>query len=223
MKIQTRFLVRLTILLSSVTCLACNRTPEKPPVTQTSPATQFVHVVQGEDSTDKSKQNEYQGNPHDPEKKGSLVATITFVIKNPDLAEEGPSPYVSIEHPGKDIQFMEKAGDIVVPNNLLYVVVDYPVSNQWEFKVTSANPKGFTKAELVNEISRVFHSMYLEEARTTEVPVVPKAERKTLRNRNRTNGKYGIWGHDIDDLVLHTVELHKAGDGKLYAKLGIDS
>ncbi len=118
---------------------------------------------------------------------------------------------------------MDKANSIVVASNVLHIVVDYPVAGEWEFKVVSADPKGFTNADLARQISRVYHAMYDEEERTSIIKVVPMEQRKRLINRNKTNGKFGIWGHDIGDLVLHTVEIYQARDGKLTAVLGIDS
>ena len=41
-----------------------------------------------------------------------------------------------------------------------------------------------------------------------------------LYNRGRSSGTYGIWGHDLGDLVLHTVAFD--AERNLYT-LGIDS
>lgn len=64
--------------------------------------------------------------------------------------------------------------------------------------------------------------MYKEEKRTSNLPEETCADRfgSSMINRAPTNGKYGIWGHSLGDLVLHTV--HYDPTGKVI-KLGIDS
>ena len=118
---------------------------------------------------------------------------------------------------------MDKPNEIVLSSRELHIIVDYPVTGVWKCKISSGNSKGFTRVELVNEISRAYHSIYAEEERTTKTKIVPNAQKKTMFNRHQTDGKYGVWGHDIDDLVLYNVELRKTVDGTLFAMLGIDS
>jgi hypothetical protein len=171
----------------------------------------------------KSEQPRLEAQAHKANKNAVLVSTITFTVNDPEFAKDGPSPYVNLDDPAKDIRFMDQANTIALSSRELYLVVDYPVEGEWEFKIVSASPQGFTKADLARQISRVYHAMYAEEARTSGIKVVPLEQRQKLINRNKTNGKFGIWGHDIGDLVLHTVEIFKAPDGKFTAVLGIDS
>ena len=107
-----------------------------------------------------------------------------------------------------------------IPCKDLYTI---PLSGEWKFPVKSQSPKGFTRADLARSISNTYKAVYAEEERTTQIKVVPLDQRTGLINRNKTNGKYGIWGHDLGDLVLHTVEVTKRADGILVAHLGIDS
>ncbi len=46
-----------------------------------------------------------------------------------------------------------------------------------------------------------------------ELIKVYSSRRRGIINRNQTNGKYGIWGHDIGDLDLSAVIVKKTGDG----------
>ena len=223
MRIQQQFPSILAILLSLVAGLSCDRNPETGSTTRPGAVSKSTHVGQRVEVTEETDRVEYEAKPHDASQKGSVVGKIEFEVRDPEWVDDGPSPYVSIENPGKDIKFMDNPNEIVVSSKELQVVIDYPVTGIWEFKITSTNSEGFTRAGLAEEISRVYQFLYSEEERTTKIKVVPSEQRKKLLNRNRTNGKYGIWGHDIGDLDLHTVELHKTADGKLYAVLGIDS
>ena len=48
-------------------------------------------------------------------------------------------------------------------------------------------------------------------------------QRKGIINRNETDGKYGIWGHDLEDLDLSTIEVYRNKENKLELVLGIES
>ena len=104
----------------------------------------------------------------------------------------------------------------------LIVVLDYPLHNESTFPINASAPSGFTRAEIVRKIADLYKKVYEEEARTSKIPVTPPEQRKSY-NRNETNGKYGIWGHDLGDLELHTIELSREADGTVSAHLGIDS
>ena len=48
-------------------------------------------------------------------------------------------------------------------------------------------------------------------------------KRVGLSNRNETNGKYGIWGHDLIDLYLSDIEVYKNKSGFVTLILYVDS
>ena len=73
--------------------------------------------------------------------------------------------------------------------------------------------------DLVSKICEDYHSIYKKEEETTNIRIIPMNERVGLINRNQTDGDYGIWGHDIDDLYLHTVNISEDN----VISLGIDS
>jgi hypothetical protein len=210
-------------LFSVVAGLSCSSKTADKPAMRPNDAPVAIQAVNNEVATGVADKAEYFGKPYDANRKSTFVGKITFTVRDPERAKDGPSSYVSVDNPGMDIKHMDNPNEIVVPSIELYVVVDYPVKGKWEFKITSSNPNGFTRAGLATEISHIYHSIYDEEERTTKAKVIPADQRKTTYNRNRTDGKYGIWGHDIGDLALHDIELHKTVDGKLYAILGIDS
>lgn len=165
----------------------------------------------------------FKGVSRDPDLPSKVVGQIRFAVRDPANADNGPSPYASIASPAPDIEFMENRHEIVVRDPSIYIVVDYPMEHGWEFKIVATSSAGFTRAGLVAEISKLYHAIYAEEDRSAHTKVVPVDKREGLINRNRTDGTFGIWGHDIGDLVLGEIELHRGGDGRLYAFLVIDS
>lgn len=85
------------------------------------------------------------------------------------------------------------------------VEIDYPLTLPVSFSVI------FTDlGTLLWHIAQKYKAIYAEEDATAKVPVVPMDERGKLKNRNQTHGKYGIWGHDLDDLWFEGVEIENA-------------
>jgi hypothetical protein len=162
---------------------------------------------------------EYQGGRDLP-----LAATVEFEILDPRYRSQyGPSPYVSLKDPADDIRYMQAPNVRVVNSPNLTIVIDYPVTSEWSVTVRSSSPRGFTRSELAQMVSDIYHRMYELEEQTSSIRVIPLDQRRGLSNRNTTNGKFGIWGHDIDDLVLHSLDVRRTTDGDLIAFLGIDS
>ncbi len=83
--------------------------------------------------------------------------------------------------------------------------------------------KGFTRGQLLIEISKHYYKLYDEEEQTATVKTIPINQRTTMYNRNQTNGKYGVWGHDIADLDLSEITVYKNKKGETVLLLGIES
>lgn len=160
------------------------------------------------------------------------VATFTIVDEDAAAGDyrsaEDPSPYVSIADPEEDIGLMRGADDHVVDAATIRVLYSYPFDTHgptpeeqeaegWIFEEKAPNGAFFTRADLARAVAARYCAIYAEEEESTKVEpgYIPG-----MLNRNRTNGRYGIWGHDIGDLLLHTVE-HDPVTG-VYT-LGIDS
>lgn len=73
--------------------------------------------------------------------------------------------------------------------------------------------------ELISEIRKTYHQIYYEEKKT--MTKVDK-KNKNLINRGSSNGKYGIWGHDIYDLVIESIKVCE-GDDKPIIDVSIGS
>jgi hypothetical protein len=152
-----------------------------------------------------------------------VLAEITFQVDDRDNKSGEPSPYVNLAQPEKDLKQMRNAEEIVFTGTNLIVVLDYPLRKEANFPISATSPQGFTRSELARKVAELYKKVYEEEEQTSKIAVIPLKERKGLINRNETNGKYGIWGHDLDDLVLHTIEISREADGSILAYLGIDS
>ena len=154
---------------------------------------------------------------------GQLIRTIACNTKTSDLKDfpDGKIPWVDIKNNSTGKQDIIDATEVVIKEHKITVQIDYPLNKPYSFELSSAN--GFTRAQLIQAIIDNYNKIYQEEEATAIVKTVPLKERKGMSNRNETNGKYGIWGHDIDDLSLSEIEVYRAADGKITLGLGMES
>ncbi|WP_173003180.1 hypothetical protein [Chitinophaga sp. SYP-B3965] len=146
-----------------------------------------------------------------------LLSEISFSVK------EGNdfSPYIEIANPKEALVNLIDKNKKVIDEDTITVIIDYPLTKSYTFELVS--PGGFTKQTLIQEICKHYHLIYAEEEKTTTTKVIPLEERKGLINRNETNGKHGIWGHDIIDLVLSEILVYRTAKGQIVLTLGIES
>lgn len=105
--------------------------------------------------------------------------------------------------------------EIVLPPEKEYtLIIDYPLKNAAKFKVKTGK-KGLSRAKLVAAIIKYYKKIYQIEDSTSDI--LP-GKIPGMLNRNITNGMFGVWGHDIEDLVLVDCMVSR---GKIY--LGVDS
>lgn len=82
------------------------------------------------------------------------------------------------------------------------VKLDYPLTTPYEFKIYGATLVG----EIVWLIAQAYVAIYEEELATATVAEGFAAPDSL--NRNKTDGKYGIWGHGIEDLVVEEIAIN---------------
>ena len=140
-----------------------------------------------------------------------------------DYYEDGIIPWFSIAYSEPELQNLIGSDDMVIMENKAILFIDYPLNNPVEIEISSEKLTGFTRKDLAKQISLSYKLIYKVEEETAEVKTIPIEERKTLRNRNETNGTYGIWGHDIGDLVLSSVVVRKDDNGDIKLELFIES
>ena len=132
----------------------------------------------------------------------------------------GRIPWINIEYPEIDI-LIDKDKQVLNVNEA-YLIIDYPLTNSVEIKINSKNNNGFTRKDLIAIISEKYHEIYEIEEQTAKTKTIPLKDRKELLNRNTTDGKYDIWGHDLSDLDLSSIEIKKE-NSKIYLLLSIES
>lgn len=157
---------------------------------------------------------------------GHLLYSINFELKaNQEQKkdfENGFIPWINIQDYQKEIAQLNNADEIVIPENEVTLIIDYPLNNPVSF-ILKTTEKGFSRKILIAEINKKYLDLYEVEENTAKTKTIPKEERDRLINRNQTDGKYGIWGHDLGDLDLSSVEVYKDKAGKITIVLGIES
>ena len=79
-------------------------------------------------------------------------------------------------------------------------VISYPLKKKCEFKVTSNR----NLLVMVLQICNKYRQIYKEEKETMS------GNEKLVKNsynRDNSNGKWGIWGHMLGDLTIHSITL----------------
>jgi hypothetical protein len=154
---------------------------------------------------------------------GELITTISFEVStaNKDVFEDGIIPWASIEKPEEDIPNLIDGDKIVISQTVIRVFIDYPLNNPYEFTLISE--KGFSRRQLLEEISKHYYKVFEEEEASATVKTIPIDKRTTMYNRNETNGKYGIWGHDIADLDLSQINVYRTANNEIVLSLDVES
>ena len=140
-----------------------------------------------------------------------------------EIFEDSIIPWISISDYESQLKNLINADELVLEYSQVLLRIDYPLNTPYEMFIVSQSPKGFTRKELVELICYSYKQVYKEEEKTTKTKIIPIEERKTLLNRNETNGKYGICCHDIEDLDLSSIQVSKMNNGKILLELGVES
>jgi len=157
---------------------------------------------------------------------GQKISTITFKIKatGDDIksADEGNVPWINLDSPKKKLNGLIDPDELVLPYKKVVLIIDYPVKKPVFFELSSS-ANGFSKKQIILEIYNRYHQMYDEEERTAKIKTIPTKQRKLLANRNQTDGKFGIWGHDLSDLELSSIDVFKNSRNIIFLRLDIES
>ncbi|MCO5946633.1 hypothetical protein [Mucilaginibacter flavidus] len=156
---------------------------------------------------------------------GVLVGNIKFELKatkeEKEIFDDGIVPWVNIANPKKQLDSLISADEIVLSSPKATLIIDYPLTSKAIFVIES--PNGFSRKQLILLISEKYHQIYKEEEDGATTKAIPVDQRGNELNRNQTNGKYGIWGHDITDLDLGSIDVRKSPDGEIFLELDIES
>ena len=113
--------------------------------------------------------------------------------------------------------------EIVVPFEQATLVIDYPLTTPARISISAALAIGFTRQELVRAVCEEYANVYEAEETTASTKPIPLEERTTLKNRNRTDGAYGIYGYDLEELRLTSLRWDRAVDGSIQIELYVEA
>ncbi len=128
---------------------------------------------------------------------------------------------ISIEKAQQNLDQVISVDEVILNDKKVQLIIDYPLKKPASFELV--NEKGFTRRDLILAIQEKYKQVYKEEEESAATKTIPMNSREGLSNRNETNGKYGIWGHDLTDLYLTDVEVYKDSKGVVSLILYIDS
>ena len=89
--------------------------------------------------------------------------------------------------------------EVVIKDEKITMVITYPLSV--EFSVILEKKGGFTRLDVFKSIYEGYKRIYEEEERVVGDP----GTYDNLYNRKRSEGKYGKWGHFLEELVIESV------------------
>ena len=118
---------------------------------------------------------------------------------------------------------LDKPDEIVIPFPHAVLVIDYPLTTPASVAIEAPLPLGFTRSALAKAICDEYAHIYDAEEGTAGTKTIPVEERGPMRGRNRTDGAYGIWGHDLQDLVLTAAHWTRHPDGTVRIALHVES
>lgn len=157
---------------------------------------------------------------------GNYISKIEFKLhankEDHDIFPDGIEPWINLDTPNKQIDSLIDPDAIVLPYNKVTLIIDYPLTHKAVFDLAGTG-NGFSRKQLIRLISEKYHEIYKEEENSASTKTVAAGDRKTLLNRNQTNGKYGICCHDLSDLDLSYIEVHKNFFGKIFLILDVET
>lgn len=139
------------------------------------------------------------------------IDTINLALGNPKTRSKAAS------HNQRAEVFIPASA--IDPSTPPQILIDYPVSDDFYFDLSPLQDRsvGLTVGELLDRVLDIYDEVYLEEEKTSSIQpdFIPG-----MLNRNRTDGKYGVYGHVLSD--LYWVSAHYEPKSNKIV-LGIDS
>jgi hypothetical protein len=128
-----------------------------------------------------------------------------------------------LRDPRRSLVALDKPDEIVIPFSQAVLVIDYPLTTPASVPIEAPLALGFTRAALAKAICDEYGHIYDAEEGTAATKTIPIEERGPMRGRNRTDGAYGIWGHDLQDLVVTAARWIREADGTVRIELHVES
>jgi len=129
---------------------------------------------------------------------------------------------IRLGDPERAIARLDHPDEIVIPFEHAMLLIDYPLSTPASMAIAAPFALGFTRASLIKTICEEYAHVYDAEEGTAAIKPTPLAERGATRRRNRTDGAYGIWGADLQDLVMTAARWSRRADGTVQIELHVE-
>jgi hypothetical protein len=107
----------------------------------------------------------------------------------------------------EDEEYLQELSDldsIIITDENIFIEFKYPLSK--EVLIRYQKQGGFTKRDILKFVGEGYKKIYEEEEASAGDP----GTYDNLYNRRRSHGKYGIWGHHIEDLVVENLRYNPA-------------
>lgn len=125
-----------------------------------------------------------------------------------------------LNDPDAAISMLELRDEIVIPFPRATLLIEFPLTHPAVIGISAGLPQGFTRGELVRAICEEYAHVYAaEEGTSMQEPLIE--DRGARRERVRTDGAYGIWGHSLEDLVLSSARWVKQSNGDVRIELHV--
>jgi hypothetical protein len=121
---------------------------------------------------------------------------------------------IRLDDSKKAVASLDRPDEVVIPHQYANLVLTFPLSTPATLAITAPIPYGFTRAELVRAICEEYDNVYDIEEATAQTKTLAPAFREGI-GRNRTDGLYGIWGHDLAELVVTAVHWSRSADARV--------
>jgi hypothetical protein len=129
--------------------------------------------------------------------------------------ETEPFDWMDLRNVRENFSRLIDAGKVAVEAVEATLILSYPLTIIATRLIRPVDGKSFTRGELVTLIDETYREVYRLEANSQSLPTPPVQERGHLLNRPKSDGMFGIWGHDLDDLGIEKIGVYRI-DGRIW-------
>ncbi len=136
----------------------------------------------------------------------NLKLLQTIDINDIKVKDEKLEYLSSIHLTDYDKIIIEKADTIIIENEKVKILIDFPITEPVAF-IISKEPITLSLKDIIHIIYATYIYIYQTEAETSTIKEGYMSEK--IKNRNTTNGEFGIWGYFLYDLYLEQIKIYR--------------
>jgi hypothetical protein len=125
------------------------------------------------------------------------------------IYEDGIVPHINLATAQNELKRLKNADEVVLNNQKVALIIDYPIVKPLNV-VLETSKKGFTRGELIRQISEKYDALYRE--------IIQETKTKPLSER-----KYGLVNTEFLALDLASIEVYTMPSGKKLLTLHWDN